>query len=201
MQHTFVSRWTLVVFSIGIIGLGSPAPSGAQTLTGQARAVLATVMTAVGSTTTTLADTGTLDGPTDARNASQGAGAISDLLTGKALHAATIGWSDQVAAEAAISNLVLSVAGNVIGADLVMAHAHAILGATGAGAVDIDSLTINGIPINVSGDPNQQVLIPGGRVVINEQWTSEGRTVVNGLHIVVDGVADVIVSSATSAIQ
>jgi len=201
MPQTIASRLSLVALGICVMGLLWPVPGSAQTISGQARAVQATVAGLLGTNTAVLSDTGTLSGPTDAREASQGMGAISNLLTGEALHATTIGWPDQVASEASLANLALNVAGNTIGADLVMARALSALGATGAGAVNIDSLLINGVPVGVTGEPNQSVWIPGGQVVINEQRTSAGRTVVNALHVVVDGVADVIIASATAAIQ
>jgi len=37
--------------------------------------------------------------------------------------------------------------------------------------------------------------------VINEQQTSGSTSVVNALHVTLDGVADVVIASATAAIQ
>jgi len=55
------------------------------------------------------------------------------------------------------------------------------------------------LPIPVTGDPNQRIDVPGGVVVINEQRVSpDGTTVVNALHAVISGVADVVVASATA---
>jgi hypothetical protein len=154
-----------------------------------------------GGTTTVLADTGALGGPSDALHASALTGNVPSLLSGEALHATTIGWPDQVASEASLAALALSVAGTTIGADAVMARALAVLGGAGVGTSDIANLSINGVPIPVSGSPNQTIYIPGGRVVINEQQTSPASTVVNALHVVVDGVADVVIASATAGIQ
>ncbi|MBI4271511.1 MAG: hypothetical protein HY615_14340 [Candidatus Rokubacteria bacterium] len=181
--------------------LAWPVAGGAQTVTGQASAVQATVLGLVGGTTTTLASTGTLGGPTDARQASSVTGAVGSLLTGDALHATTIGWPDQVASEASLAALALEVGGTSIGADFVMGRALAVLGGAGAGAADVDNLSINGVAVPVTGDPNQTIAIPGGVVVVNEQYTSPGRTAVNALHVVVYGVADVVVGSATAGIQ
>jgi hypothetical protein len=199
MHHTIASRWSLVAVGACVAGLFWPASGSAQTVTGQARAVQATVAGLLGTNTTVLSDTGTLSGPTDAREASQGTGAISNLLSGEALHATTIGWPDQVASEASIADLALAVAGNTIGADFAMARAGA--GSTSIRTVNIGGLSINGVPIDVTGEPNQSIWIPGGRVVINEQQTSAGSTVVNALHVVVDGVADVVIASATAVVQ
>jgi hypothetical protein len=162
--------------------------------------VQATVLGPLGGTTTVLADTGGLAGPSDALQTSAVTGTIPSLLAGEALHATTIGWPDQVASEASLADLVLSVAGAAIGADFVMARALAVLGSAGAGTSNIANLSINGVPIAVSGGPNQTIYIPGGLVVINEQQTSGTSTVVNALHVTVYGVADVVIGSATAGI-
>ena len=178
-----------------------PMAGEAQLLTGQARAVRATVFSLLGGTTTVLVDTGALGGPSDALHASALTGTVPSLLRGETLHATTIGWPDQVASEASLGALALSVAGTTIGADVVMARALAVLGGTGVGVSDIANLSINGAPIPVSGAPNQTIFIPGGRVVINEQQTSLTSTVVNALHVIVWGVADVVIASATAGIH
>jgi len=53
----------------------------------------------------------------------------------------------------------------------------------------------------VTGQPNQTIPIFGGRVVVNEQQQilPSGRTV-NALHVIVDGIADVVIASATAGI-
>ncbi len=151
-------------------------------------------------TTTVLAATGTLVGGTsDALQASALAGDIPSLLTGEALHAVTIGWPDQIASEASLAALDLNVAGISIGADFVMARALTVFGAAGVALTSVDNLSINGLPIPVTGDPNQRIDVPGGVVIINEQRVSpDGTTVVNALHAVISGVADVVVASATA---
>ena len=177
-----------------------PIASDAQTVTGRARAVQATVLGLLGGTTTVLADTGALGGSSDALQASALAGSVPALLTGETLHATTIGWPDQVVSRASLAALALTVAGTRIGADLVVARARAVLGAAGSGVSNIENLAINGVPIPVSGGPNQTVPIPGGLVVINELRTSPTSTVVNALHVIVYGVADVVIGSATAGI-
>jgi len=151
-------------------------------------------------TTTVLAGTGTLVGGTsDALQASELAGDIPSLLRGEVLHAVTIGWPDQVASEASLAALDLNVAGINIGADFVMARALAVFGDAGVGTSNIDNLSINGVPVLVTGDPNQTIEVPGGIMVINEQQiSSDGATIVNALHAIISGVADVVVASATA---
>jgi hypothetical protein len=177
--------------------VGWATAGDAQTVTGQARAVQATVL----GSQTVLSDTGTLTGSDDARQASEVTGDVPSVLTAEALHATTIGWPDQAAAEASLAALGVTVAGNGISAGFVMARAAAVLGGASGGATTIDGLSINGAPITVTGQPNQTILLLGGRVVINEQQPlfPSGMTV-NALHIVIDGVADVVIASATAGI-
>jgi hypothetical protein len=202
MHQSVRSRWRSLIFlTVLAAGTGWPAPNAAQTVSGQARAVLATVVTQAGISTTVLADTGALSDPTDARDASDNTGSIPSLLSGEALHAATVGGPDQVDSEASVADLALTIAGTTIGADFVMSRARATQASASSGTVNIGGLSVNGLPVFVTGDPNQTIAIPGGRVVINEQQTTAGGTVVNGLHVVVDGVADVIVASSTARVQ
>jgi hypothetical protein len=201
MHHRISFRWNVVV-SLGVLMalLGWPAPGGAQTVSGQARVVQATVASLLGTSTTTLADTGTLGSATDAREASRSAGSIAALLSGETLHATTIGWPDQAASEASLADLALTIAGTTIGADMVVAEAVALLGAAPAGTATFDGLAINGMPVDAT-QPNQTIYIPGGRIVVNEQLASAGGIVVNALHIVVYGVADVVIASAAAGVR
>jgi hypothetical protein len=202
MDHKTSHNWSALTLAGALVGLLAwPGSGEAQTVTGQATAVQATVLGVLGlGTTTTLADTGTLGGTSDAREASQNTGSVPSLITGDALHATTIGWPDQVASEASLGSLAMTVAGIGISADFVMARALSVLGGAGTGRTNIDGLAINGIPIVPTGLPNETIAIPGGRLVINEQVSSAGVTVVNALHVVVNGVADVVIASAKAGI-
>ena len=171
----------------------------ALSVQGQARAVQSTVSTVFGSTSVSLADTGTLSDSSDARQASQGTGSVAGLFNGKTLHATTIGWPDQVTSEASVADISLSVAGVAIGADFVMSRAFAV-GAGAVGATNIEGLSIAGVPVSVTGQPNQTIELPLGRIILNEQRTSGGGITVNALHIIISGV-DVVVASATAGIQ
>jgi hypothetical protein len=76
-------------------------------------------------------------------------------------------------------------------------QARATSGSRGVRTATIDDLTINGVPTTVSGAANQTIAIPGGSVVINQQ---DGN-VVHALHIIVNGVADVVIASANANAQ
>ena len=182
--------------------LAWPAVGAAQTVTGQAAGVQATVFSLLGGTTLGLANTGALSGPTDALRASQLAGNLPlAALTAEVPSATTIGYPDQVDSVASLANLALGIAGSTIGADLLTSRASAILNGGAAGSSSVSNLLLNGAPVPVSGAPNQTVSIPGGQMVINEQLTSPTGIVVNALHITVGGVADVVIASAVAGIQ
>jgi hypothetical protein len=189
--------------TVGLAQLGGLLPPlAATTVTGQATAVRATLLGILGSATTTvLSDTGTLAGTSDARAASQLTGSIPALLGAETLHTTTIGSPNEVDSEASLENLGLNVAGIGISADLIMARASQMSGALGTGASSIDNLAINGVPVAVTGQPNQSVAIPGGQIVINEQIIVPSSTTVNALHITVIGIIDIVIASASAGIS
>jgi hypothetical protein len=197
-----------------VAGLGSSrraaaASTSSPTVVGTASAVNATTAGALGvlsslglANTTMLANTGTLSGPNDARDAFLTVGSIPSLLTAEVLNASSFSYPNEVDSQASLANLGLSVAGVTIFADSVVAQASQLAGAAGTGASSISNLSINGIPVTVSGYPNQTVPIPGGQVILNEQSiSSTGSAVVNAIHVTVNGVADVVIASATAGIS
>ena len=197
MHTRLISPLSLAVAACAA-SLFLPAPGGAQTVSGQARAVQATVASSGGITTSTLADTGTLGGPTDARDASQPTGSIPALVSAETLHATTIGWDDQVASEASMAQLTITAAGNSISAEFVQARViGARIASRSSRTSSVKGLTINGVEVDVTGRANQTVTIPGGWIVINEQTA----TAVNALHIVIDGEADVLIASVSASAQ
>jgi hypothetical protein len=199
MRSIMIDRPALAAL-IAVALLAWPGAPSAQAAGGQAKAVQASVLGLLGTTTTTLADTGVLPpGATDALHASAPSGTVPSLLSGDSLHAATIGSPERVVSEASIGSLGITVAGIGIAADFVMARAQAAAGGAGTAASEILGLRVNGVSVPVSGEPNQTIAIPGGRLVLNEQQTGPGAALVNALHVVVTGVADVVVASAAAA--
>jgi hypothetical protein len=181
--------------------VASARPAAAQAVSGEAAAARVTAIGLFGSATTALAETGPLGGVHDARDAALVTASVPSVLGAEVLRAVTISWADQVTSEASLANLGLSVAGVPISADFVMASATSALGAGGGGRALVENLSINGVPVAVTGEPNQTFLIPGGEVVVNEQKVTDGRTTVNALRATVPGVADVVVASATAGIR
>jgi hypothetical protein len=152
--------------------------------------------------TTTLAGTGTLGSVNNALDASLVAASVPSTLSAETLSAATISWTNQVDSYASLANLNMTVAGISITASSALARASQVLGVAGSGSSFLSNLSINGIPIAVTGAPNQAIWIPGGQVIINQQTISPtGTAVVNALHVAVTGVADVVIASASAGIS
>ena len=168
-----------------------------STITGQASAVTAVVL----GTVTSLADTGTLVDAADPLGTGLPFGSIPNLLSAEALHAVTMGWTDQVASEASLANVAMTVAGIGIAADTIVSRALAVSGAVPTGLTSIEGLTIGGVPVSPSGLPNQTISLAGLSVILNEQIQSASGIVVNALHITTpDGLINVVVGSARAGI-
>jgi len=186
--------------AVGYAQLGGILPPPTTTtggVVGNASAVQATIL----GMTTVLSGTGPV-GSNDALNASVLTGGVPSTLTAEALSATAISYADEVDSAASLGNLSMTVAGIGITADFVMAQASQVLGAAGSGSSTLTNLSINGTPIAVTGAPNQAIPVPGGQVIINEQAiSSTGTAAINALHVVVTGVADVVIASATAGIS
>ncbi len=181
--------------------LSWPAQSASAnntTFSGEATVVQATVL---GLPPVVLSDTGALDSTGGAREASLLDANVPGLLTAEVLHASTVGQGHRSSSEASVATVALTVGGNTIAAELLVARATAECHngtASVSGSSEIVNLVVNGQTIAVSGAPNQTIeLQPGSFIIINEQRSARaGDLTVNALHVVVDGVADVIISSA-----
>jgi hypothetical protein len=186
-----------VVLSVSVGAADAAQAASATAFSGRATVVNATVL----GINTTLGDTGPLPSSGGAEEASLLDANVPGLLTVEVLHASTVGQGNRSAAEASVADVTLTVAGNTIGAELLVARAQASCGPGGAsvsGSSEIIGLVVNGQSVAVSGAPNQTVPLLGiGTLIINEQDTStSGSITVNAIHVIVPGVADVIISSA-----
>ncbi len=200
--HTAQRRWVIVGFLLVLAGFSfGPAPLRADSsaiFSGQATVVRATLPLAG---TIVLSDTGPLPQSGGALEASLLNVGVPNLLTAEVAHASTVGQGDRSRSEASAAALALTVDGNTIGADFLMASATAVCGPGGASASgnsELARLVINGQQVVVSGAPNQTIMLPGGgQVIINEQTSNgPGDITVNSLHVSVPGLADVIIASA-----
>lgn len=182
-------------------GLVGGLPGGGSdpqaTVSGQAAAVRATAL----GITTSLADSGTLSDPSQPVGTGQTVGSIPGLLSAESLHAAAMGWTDQVVSQASLSNLALTVAGTGITADFLQSTATAVAGAAGSGLTAIEGLTIGGVAVSATGIPNQLISLPGLSVIVYEQTQTANGIVVNALRVrTLDGLTDVAVGTARAGI-
>jgi hypothetical protein len=199
MRHVLKSRTLAVLALVAAALLVRPTIATAQVAGGEAKAVQATMLGLIGSTTTVLAGTGVLAaGSSGALDASSVTGSVPSLLAGDSLHGVTIGSPDEAFSEASLGSLGIALPGVTIAADFVMAQARAMAGGLGSGTSEIAGLAINGVAVPVSGAPNQAIPIPGGQMVLNEQQTGAAGARVNAIHVVM-GVADLVVASVTAA--
>ncbi len=172
----------------------SPAPT---TVSSPASAVTAVVY----GTVTSLADAGTLVDAADPVGTGQPLASIPGLLSAEALQAAAMMWTDQVASDASLGSLFMTVGGTTVWADFIESRALAVSGAVPTGLSSIEGLTIGGVSISPSGLPNETISLAGLSVILNEQIQSASGIVVNALHVrTPDGLIDVVLASARAGI-
>ncbi|RJQ76277.1 hypothetical protein D5S17_18615 [Pseudonocardiaceae bacterium YIM PH 21723] len=104
-------------------------------------------------------------------------------------------------AEAATSDVQIGVLGPLaaITVGSLKAECHSTPGSITGGST-IANPTIAGVPINITGEPNQQAIPPGvpGKVTFNEQYTNpDGSRTFQALHVVGPDGTDVVISSVT----
>lgn len=175
--------------------------ANAASYIGDATAVRATVL----GLTTELVHAGPLPSAGGADDATLVTASIGGILGAQILHAATAGAGDRAASDASVAGLGVHVGILSLGASLVRASATASCAGgsvSTSGASQIVGLVINGKSITVTGRPNQTVYLPLGlgRVVINEQISSSGEITVNALHVILLGVANIVVSQAHAGV-
>src|SRR5438094_3232631 len=130
---------------------------------------------------------------------------------GSALSSVVIGTGADTRAHAAMGAVGLTVSGNQISSDFLMARSTASCGPTVGGSSELVNLVINGQPITVTGAPNQTVTLPNGSAIINEQvptvGTTSGELIVNALHVLTHDtitgqpIADVALGPADAKID
>ncbi len=203
-MKAYTSRvWVALGIGLSLIALG-PQPATVRAASGPVFSGQATVVRATLPLAGTLglSDTGPLPQSGGAQEASLLDLSIPGLLSAEVGHASTIGQGDRSRSEASVANVAITAGGNTIAADFLMAGAMATCrlgGASISGSSEIARLVINGQTLDVTGTPNQTIQLPlgVGKVIINEQSSSgPGDITVNALHVVVTGVADIVVSSA-----
>jgi hypothetical protein len=173
--------------------------SQSTTYSGRATVVQATVLGGALIAPITLVDAGPLPSSGGTEKETLLDANVPGLLTAEVLHAATSGRGSRSSSEASVAELAVTAGTNTISAGFLMSRAEAQCTdgtASASGSSEIARLKVNDETIVVSGEPNQTIMLPNGRVIINEQSKAPGDITVNALHIIVDGIADVVVASA-----
>ena len=130
-------------------------------------------------------------------------GGVVALAAGT-LHSVVVGL-DETNAEAAMESVSLTVSGNGISSDFLMARSNANCGPAIAGSSQLQNLVINGQPITVTGNPNQTVSLPNGTATINEQTPavagSTAELKVVALHVItIDAITGQVLADVQLAI-
>ena len=201
------AAWAFIAL---ITGLVCASPAQAQT-TFSGRAFAAFVNTPL-TGPMFISDTGQLspsggmreDALLDTRDL--GLATLNSVLTAEVLAASTSGAGGNADSSASLANVVV-LPGNAaqVTASFVRSESHATCSGV-SGSSEIADLTFGGTAITVTGQPNQTITLPGGAtLIINEQSSTSSGTArqiqVNALHLIVPGVAEVILSSAESDIN
>jgi hypothetical protein len=197
-------------FNLALIGSANSATYG-----GEATGAVVTV-TATG--TQIRAASGSLSISGGMADAALSVGDIPGSATGgvvalaaSALSSAVIGTGATTKAHSAMGAVGLTVSGNQITTDFVMARSNANCGPTVGGGSELVNLVINGQPITVTGEANQTFALSNGSVIINQQEQTTGATsgelIVRALRVLTNDtvtgqpVADVALGTAIARID
>ncbi|MCA9508323.1 MAG: hypothetical protein KC505_07885 [Myxococcales bacterium] len=131
---------------------------------------------------------------------------LSSLGTffGNVLHATSIGDGNISESEASVADvgINLDLLGAIsVKANFLAARAYQTCDNELFGVSEVAGLNINNKEVIVTGEKNQIYNLLVGRIIINEQIEDETGITVNALHIIVDGILDVVISSARAAIE
>lgn len=132
---------------------------------------------------------------------------VPGVVTGRVAHTSAAGSGNQTRTDASLSGISIPLAGNTIAADFAATHAVASctsMSASVSGGASIADLLVNGISVPVTGEPNQIIPLPGGRLIVNEQALLvnglQADMTVRAMRVMVDGLADIVIGSATAGI-
>jgi hypothetical protein len=152
-----------------------------------------------------LSDTGDLPSSGGWQGACLLAAGVPSVLEAKVLVGATSGSHGKAHSSASLAEVVV-LPGTPTELSAAFLHSQTQASCDGVkGSSEIASLTFCGQTIQVTGEPNQKVSLLGATLVINEQViTSSGahhEIRVNAIHLLVPGVAEVVLSSAKSDVD
>jgi hypothetical protein len=158
--------------------------------------------------TTHVADTGELPASGGTLHTTTAGASFPGVVSTGVLEASSTGQNGETESRASVATLDLGILGSAIGADVIKSVAKAKCEdgvPSVVGGSEFVNLVINGLTVNVTGQANVVLPFGDGQVIINEQITNvtstTGEITVNALHIIVAGVADVIVAHSRAYIE
>lgn len=162
---------------------------------------------------TTLSDTGPLPSSGGSVSNQLASVNIPPLVKLGLLTESATGGSNMASAQSSVADVSVNAAGINITASVLTANAAAqscgSVNPSVSGASIIAGLRVNGLPVTVTGAPNQTIPLIVGSLIINEQIGSVTSTscggsanmLVNALHLKVAGIADLVISSAQAGVS
>jgi hypothetical protein len=134
---------------------------------------------------------------------------VPDLLNLQLLSASTDGENSQTNSAASVTQVTITAAGVYVTASVLTSNASATCAPAVSGTSTVVGLKVNGLSVKVTGAPNQTIPLLVGSLVINEQISSvvnqpqftSADMLVNALHLKVNVLADVVISSSHAAVS
>jgi hypothetical protein len=198
-----------IVLPLMVFLLALPQPGRAQGTTYRGEAAAAEVRALF--VNVAVSDTGPLPSSGGSLSASLLDVTVPGLVGLHLLNADTTGVDSRTDSQASVALATVTAAGIHITASILTSEASAacqIGHVELSGNSQIAALTVNGVSITVTGEPNQTVPLLVGSLVINEQIASSSTTpfftsgdmLVNALHLQVLGAVDVVISSSKAGV-
>jgi hypothetical protein len=129
---------------------------------------------------------------------------IPDLLDAVAIQTSATGTTTQTSSSARVDNVNVFAGSNVVRATQISSNAQASCNGNPTASSNIQNLTINGQPVNVTGEINQEISISGGKIILNAQSVTGSGCVkkinVTAMRILVFGVADISISTSHAGV-
>jgi hypothetical protein len=197
--------WITLALTVFLLAL--PKYGQAQAITYRGEAVVADVRALF--VNVALSDTGPLPRSGGSLSTSLLNATVPGLVGLHLLNGDTQGVNSRTDSQASVALATITAAGIRITASILTSDASAACQGgqvSLSGSSQIAALTVNGLSITVTGEPNQTVPLLVGSLVINEQIGSTttnplgGDMLVNALHLDVLGAVDVVISSSHAGI-
>jgi hypothetical protein len=203
-----MSRYSIAL-PLMVFLLALPQPGSAQGTTHRGEAAAAEVRALF--VNVALSDTGPLPSSGGSLSASLLNVTVPGLAGLQLLNAETNGAGSRTDSQASVALATVTAAGINITASILKSESSAACQGNHvelSGNSQIAALTVNGLSITVTGEPNQTVPLLVGSLVINEQIASSSTTpfsvsgdmLVNALHLQVLGAVDVVISSSRAGV-